>query len=677
MLEPYKYLMSFYLSHVNTSMRKHFTLICIAFLSLATFFVPTNVFASTTLPRLSGSDRYETAIAISQDGWETSENVILATGNDFPDALSAAPLAKQLNAPILLTTSDSISTELESELQRLKCKNIYLIGGDGVISENLEDKLQEMKFGVIRISGNDRYETSLKIASYLFENFNVSSEIAVATGDDFPDALSMAPIAASNDIPIILSPKTDVSVEFKTFLTDHKVSKAFIIGGTGVISDQVSQQLPNPERLWGTDRYKTNIAILNKFLDSINFDKTYVATGTDFPDALAGAAIAAKSKSSIILASEYGVGISSSALYSEKINQLQSLGGEGALTPASLQQVKSTIDYGEDYQLGNSSANLANQGYAAEQGDYVYFYQKTSDTNSGAIYKMQKDGTNKIKLCDTGTDNTPSPSINVVGDWVYYRYSTPVKYLINDNTSSSAPTWGTAYSGSIYKVRTDGTQNTKISGDNARKITVIDGWIYYYNSKYSNTDQTNEQGIYKMKTDGSQKIRLVDFGPTTYDIGFIRNISDGYIFYYDDMATYRMNLDGSQKTKIIDNDSMIYGTRDWLYFIVGDFATSNQIYKTRPDGSESTVLYNGASTGNWLNVSADYVYFTVSNDGVYKVKTDGTGLTKITDDSVSHGRSMNLNYIDDTMYYNIYYSNYGLSQTYQVKADGSLNPMTP
>ncbi|MHB1653906.1 MAG: cell wall-binding repeat-containing protein [Desulfitobacteriaceae bacterium] len=631
-------------------------------LSMTIFFLPQKVYASTTLPRLSGSDRYGTAIAISQAGWDKSDNVVLATGGDFPDALSAAPLAKQLNAPILLTTKDSLSKAMETELQRLQAKNIYLIGGYGAISETLENELKGLQYHVFRIDGNDRYETSIKIASYIVSHFNVGSEIAIATGNDFPDALSMAPVAASDGIPIILSPANAVSDDLKAYLIEHKVSKVYVIGGTGVINEHVLQQLPNPERLWGADRYTTNIAILNKFSNSVNFDTAYVATGTDFPDALAGAALAAKSESPIILSSQYGAGISESTSYNQKVNKIQALGGEGALTPSVLQNIISAIDDGANYEFGNSPWNIANQGYAAGQGDYVYYYQSIG-SNTGAIYKMKKDGTGKIKLCDTGIDSSPDPSINVVGDWVYYRYSTTMTYLERPEDFNGTRTI-TAYSGKIYKIKTDGTENTKLSDDNARDITVIGDWIYYYTSKFAPVDQIDEPGIYKMRTDGTGKVKLTNLG----DTGFIKDITDSYIFYYDTGSAYRINRDGSGKTQIINGSFMVYGTKDWIYYIVGDFTTSNQLYKTRLDGSEKTVLYDGAPIGTWLNVSNDYIYFAgmPPNIGTYRIKTDGTGLTKISDDLA---RSICI--VDDYIYCYFNDSNLDDGPTYRIKVNGT------
>ncbi|MGK0468137.1 MAG: putative cell wall-binding protein [Clostridium sp.] len=211
----------------------------------------------------------------------------MATGKNFPDALSAAPLAKQLNAPILLV-GKTLDSTLNTELIRLNVKNVFIVGGEGAVSKAIKEQLEQNHLTVTRLAGNNRYVTSLNIANYIVEKFNVGTEIVVATGEGFPDALSIAPIAANKGMPIILSPKNQFPDSAKKYITDNKVTKAFVIGGTGVISDKVMQQLPSPERLGGADRFVTNVTILNRFASDISFDKTYVATGNNFPDALAG-----------------------------------------------------------------------------------------------------------------------------------------------------------------------------------------------------------------------------------------------------------------------------------------------------------------------------------------------------------------------------------------------------
>jgi len=263
-----------------------------------------------TAARLAGSNRYETAIAISKEGWETSDYVVLARGDSFADALTAGPLAGKFDAPILLTTTGSLSEGVLGEIQRLEAKHIYLIGGESAISSKIEKELKDLKVGeesvtVERISGKDRYETSVLIA----EEIGASAQIALATGDNYPDALSIAPIAAAKDMPILLTQKAALPKSVAEYIEKNKdaIEKTYIIGGKGVIDTAVESLAVSPERLAGADRYETNVAIMAAFADELNFEKVYVAVGagktsrTGYADALSGSALAGKLNAPIVL----------------------------------------------------------------------------------------------------------------------------------------------------------------------------------------------------------------------------------------------------------------------------------------------------------------------------------------------------------------------------------------
>ena len=249
--------------------------------------------------RYAGSDRYTTSVNISRAGWTSSQYAVLATGEDFPDALSSAPLSKKYNAPILLTNPKILTPSVESQMVGLKVKTIFIIGGTGAVSQSIQDKLSTMGINFIRLSGRDRYETSAAIANYL----GGKAEVVIATGDNFPDALSIASYAAFKGIPILLTQKESLPESTEKYLKTNNVVKTYVIGGPGVIGNKVFDSLPGGERLFGSDRYGTNVAVLNKFPKEFNMGKVYFATGEDFPDALSGSALAALEGSPIILTS--------------------------------------------------------------------------------------------------------------------------------------------------------------------------------------------------------------------------------------------------------------------------------------------------------------------------------------------------------------------------------------
>ncbi|HVJ49294.1 cell wall-binding repeat-containing protein [Desulfitobacterium sp.] len=254
--------------------------------------------SGTNTTRLGGANRYETSAKIAEYGWANgSAYAVLATGNNYPDALSAAPLAKKYNAPILLTDSTLPQVTLD-EIKRLNPTQIFICGGTGVVSQDIENQLKNMGISTERLEGNDRYGTSAAIA----EKLGVTSgELMVANGYDWSDALSASSIAAKMGIPILLTDK-DVSPDaIDSFISQRNFSKTYILGNTDLISNTVGNKLPNSERIVGSNEYERNINIIKRFESKLDLSKICVATGTDFPDALSGSALAATLSSTIVL----------------------------------------------------------------------------------------------------------------------------------------------------------------------------------------------------------------------------------------------------------------------------------------------------------------------------------------------------------------------------------------
>lgn len=283
--------------------------------------------------RLSGLNRYETSVSISNAGWPNSAGTaIITTGEDFPDALSAAPLAKKYNAPILLTTPKSLDQGVSNELTKLHVSKVFIVGGTGAVSSNVESQLKSKGITCIRLYGKDRYETSVAVANAV----GVTGNLVVATGENYPDALSIASWAASNGAPIILTQSKSIPTCTASYLKNvaAKVSTTYVIGGDGVVSNTVMYKLKNPKRVGGKDRFATNLAVLNTFKGDFDFSKLYIATGNQFPDAMSGSALAAQSKSAIVLSDSGSLPDIKSFIDSVKgsLNSAYVLGGTGAVS---------------------------------------------------------------------------------------------------------------------------------------------------------------------------------------------------------------------------------------------------------------------------------------------------------------------------------------------------------
>ena len=244
---------------------------------------------------LGGDDRYGTALKIVQKGWTTSDNVIIARGDDLADALVAAPLAYAKDkAPILLTNSKTLSPGVLNELVRLDVKNVYIIGGIGAISTAVQNQLND--YNVKRISGKNRFDTSYEIAVEAFDT--IPTEVVIANGLAYADALSISSIAAQKGMPILLvNNKTSLSKNQKNYISD---STAYAVGGNGVLSETIVKAA-NATRISGINRYETNAAILKYFPQ--DYSKVYIAKGTNnnLVDALAGSALAALGNNPIVL----------------------------------------------------------------------------------------------------------------------------------------------------------------------------------------------------------------------------------------------------------------------------------------------------------------------------------------------------------------------------------------
>lgn len=308
------------------------------------------------IPNNNKGTRFDTAAAISRKGWPNgSSTAILVTGYDYPDALSATPLAKKYNAPILLTNVDKIPEVTLNELRSLKVKKIILVGGQGVISSNVEDQLKEEFRKVERIDGKDRFETSINVA----KKIGSDKGIVVTYGFNYVDALSVAPIAASEGMPIILTPTNEIKDSVDRFLQDQFVPKSYIIGGVGAINNETMNKFDNPTRIGGQDRFETNVNILKTFEKNINYDKVYVATAMDYPDALAGSSLASLTESPLILTRSNSVENVTLNFAKRKMSkEIYGLGGSAVVNDKVLQTLRESMKPGILATVENKTINV-------------------------------------------------------------------------------------------------------------------------------------------------------------------------------------------------------------------------------------------------------------------------------------------------------------------------------
>lgn len=308
--------------------------IMISVLILQVLFV-SSATASPSVHRIAGYTQYDTAAAIAKEGWVQSDYAILAYGGNFPDALAAAPLAGKYNAPVLLTEAASLTPITKQTLLELKVKSVFIVGGNAVVSQTVANQIDEMGINVTRLAGHDKYDTAIVIAKQI----GMGQGITVVTGDDFADALSISAVSALSNYPIILAPKNYLPESIQQYLSSNTISRTFLIGSLDQISESVSSQFPNVERITGNDKYTRNLAVLKRFDSNLEFSTIFLATGNGFADALAGSAYAARTKAPILLVDNvinYDIVSYLNAKYS-LTKQLNILGGE-AVMPSTIVQ---------------------------------------------------------------------------------------------------------------------------------------------------------------------------------------------------------------------------------------------------------------------------------------------------------------------------------------------------
>ncbi|MBG6056934.1 putative cell wall-binding protein [Cryobacterium sp. MP_M5] len=263
----------------------------------ATGIMPATAAAGSEWERISGPDRYATAVAVAGRYAAGVGVVYVAAGANFPDALSAAPAAAAQGGPLLLTPQDVLPASVRAEITRLRPAHIVVAGGPTVVSAAVYDQLALIA-PTRRDAGANRYETSRIINQ---NAFGAGAKTAfIATGANFPDALSASAVAGGVAKPVVLvdGAATGLNAATRDLLGALGVTAAVIAGGSPSVSTGIERDLgallgsASVTRLSGADRYATSAAVNRASFTSA--PTAYFAAGTGFADGLAGAALAAR-----------------------------------------------------------------------------------------------------------------------------------------------------------------------------------------------------------------------------------------------------------------------------------------------------------------------------------------------------------------------------------------------
>jgi putative cell wall-binding protein len=292
------------------------------------------VVARTSPIRAAGADRIGTAVAVSQLNFPSggAGAVVLARSDDFPDALVAAPLAATVRAPLLFVQGASLPTVTRNEISRVLGAHgtVYLIGSTSAIPTSVETTLQTLGYNTDRIGGSDRYATAVAVANVL----GGRSTVFLATGVNFPDALSAGPAAAHVSGVVLLTDGSSMPSITRAYLNAH-IGAVYAVGGPAATADG------GATRIVGADRMSTAATVASTFFTAPL--TVGVASGATFADAMSGGAYLARLGGPILLTYPTSVPASTSNYLSAVRSGLATsslFGGSAAISVS----VQTTID---------------------------------------------------------------------------------------------------------------------------------------------------------------------------------------------------------------------------------------------------------------------------------------------------------------------------------------------
>ncbi len=260
----------------------------LAIIAMVLTMMPVALFAATPdIQRIAGADRVKTALEVCEAGWKSADTIILAPADqpNLVDALAAAPLAGQEDAPILLTFKGSLDPAVKARISKLGAKKVYVIGA---ISNGIQNEIASLSgITVVKLAGSNRIATARAITAEL----DAPAGTFVVGIEGLADALSVASYAAANNFAIAIA-NPDGSIA----KSDLVGKTTYIVGGKTRVKD-----INGVQRFAGNDRFATNAKVAEEL--SFKFDNIYVANGATLVDALSVAPLAAKKNSFVLLCS--------------------------------------------------------------------------------------------------------------------------------------------------------------------------------------------------------------------------------------------------------------------------------------------------------------------------------------------------------------------------------------
>ena len=305
---------------------------------------------------LSGANRFGTAVLASRQAFPFGcDEVVIATAYNWPDALAGGVLAAVLDCPVLLVAPGGVPAETAAEIERLNVREAYVVGGTSVISSAaLEQVAAHIDGKISRIGGANRFQTSEMVAVKVkqLQGSSYEGKAFFATSANFPDALAGAPVAGALGAPILLADGSTLRDSTVAVMKSIGVKKGVVLGATSAVPAAVKTRIESVTatsavRLGGSNRYGTSVEIAKYGVtNGMSWFSPALATGANFPDALAAGPMQAR-KGSVLLLTD-GSSLSAetgAALKANKaaVSRVSFVGGVKVITNTVRNQVKALL----------------------------------------------------------------------------------------------------------------------------------------------------------------------------------------------------------------------------------------------------------------------------------------------------------------------------------------------
>lgn len=291
---------------------------------------------NNTVDRISGADRYQTAVAVAKKifgfnltHFDGNKSVIIAAGHNFPDALAGSVLTEAYEAPMLLTQANALNKDTKAYMKDAGVTRAFVLGGLSSISQAVRDEITAMGVEVAPIFGKDRMDTAVAVGDKLLNLLNDGTNtkfahgykydgtVFLANGTGFADVLTASVPAADFGVPILLTDNNTLTDATKAALDRWNINRVIVVGGPNSVSEAIVNQVKgltdahgtglgiSVVRYFGDNRSTTSMAIAKEFYNATT--KAYIASGTIYADALVGSLLGAKAEAPILLVNQNNV----------------------------------------------------------------------------------------------------------------------------------------------------------------------------------------------------------------------------------------------------------------------------------------------------------------------------------------------------------------------------------